>query len=223
MVQAPAGLSCRPAPFGQAVASAPTRRFVGSLRHFSRSPARRCSPPARPAARRSVPFAGAGQVPPHGGGESRWGAPGGRPRDIRLGQAGGLMRSRTPPPIAWGWRSPILRWTRWPRSPTSTINGARKPAGSPRPTRSSTPASILLAETDRQAQHRLEALKASGLGERGIDLRSSVTRAVLAARDGKAFDPRRSASRGTHAYHAAPLSALPCSRRIVPGVRQGSV
>jgi alkanesulfonate monooxygenase SsuD/methylene tetrahydromethanopterin reductase-like flavin-dependent oxidoreductase (luciferase family) len=51
-------------------------------------------------------------------------------------------------------------------------------------------ASILLAETDRQAEHRLEALKASGLGERGMDLRSSVTWAVFAARDGKAFDPR---------------------------------
>jgi alkanesulfonate monooxygenase SsuD/methylene tetrahydromethanopterin reductase-like flavin-dependent oxidoreductase (luciferase family) len=51
-------------------------------------------------------------------------------------------------------------------------------------------ASILLAETDRQAKNRLEALKASGLGERGLDLRSSVTRAVFAARDGKAFDPR---------------------------------
>ena len=51
-------------------------------------------------------------------------------------------------------------------------------------------ASILLAETDRQAAHRLEVLKASGLGERGMDLRSSVTRAVFAARDGKQFDPR---------------------------------
>jgi alkanesulfonate monooxygenase SsuD/methylene tetrahydromethanopterin reductase-like flavin-dependent oxidoreductase (luciferase family) len=51
-------------------------------------------------------------------------------------------------------------------------------------------ASILLAETDRQAENRLAALKASGLGERGMDLRSSVTRAVLASRDGKAFDPR---------------------------------
>jgi alkanesulfonate monooxygenase SsuD/methylene tetrahydromethanopterin reductase-like flavin-dependent oxidoreductase (luciferase family) len=51
-------------------------------------------------------------------------------------------------------------------------------------------ASILLAETDWQAAQRLEGLKASGLGERGLDLRSSVTRAVFAARDGKAFDPR---------------------------------
>ncbi len=51
-------------------------------------------------------------------------------------------------------------------------------------------ASILLAETDRQAENRLEALKASGLGERGMGLRSSVTRAVFAARQGKGFDPR---------------------------------
>ena len=49
-------------------------------------------------------------------------------------------------------------------------------------------ASILLAETDRQAENRLEGLKAMGLGERGTDLRSSVTQAVLAARDGKTFD-----------------------------------
>src|SRR5262249_22410578 len=48
--------------------------------------------------------------------------------------------------------------------------------------------SILLAETDRQAEDRLAALKASGLGERGLDLRSSVTRAVFAARNGQAFD-----------------------------------
>jgi alkanesulfonate monooxygenase SsuD/methylene tetrahydromethanopterin reductase-like flavin-dependent oxidoreductase (luciferase family) len=51
-------------------------------------------------------------------------------------------------------------------------------------------ASILLAETDKQAKNRLEALKAGGLGERGMDLRSSVTRAVFAARDGKSFNPR---------------------------------
>ena len=51
-------------------------------------------------------------------------------------------------------------------------------------------ASILLAETDRQAQDRLEGLKAIGLGERGMDLRSSVTQAVFAARDGKEFDRR---------------------------------
>jgi alkanesulfonate monooxygenase SsuD/methylene tetrahydromethanopterin reductase-like flavin-dependent oxidoreductase (luciferase family) len=51
-------------------------------------------------------------------------------------------------------------------------------------------ASILVAETDRQAEQRLEALKASGLGERGMDPRSSVTRAVFAARDGMEFDPR---------------------------------
>jgi alkanesulfonate monooxygenase SsuD/methylene tetrahydromethanopterin reductase-like flavin-dependent oxidoreductase (luciferase family) len=48
-------------------------------------------------------------------------------------------------------------------------------------------ASILLAETDRQAEHRLQDLQASGLGERGMDLRASVTQAVVAARDGRAF------------------------------------
>ena len=48
-------------------------------------------------------------------------------------------------------------------------------------------ASILLAETDRQAENRLAELKAMGLGERGTDLRSSVTQAVLAAREGRAF------------------------------------
>src|SRR3989442_12756200 len=69
-------------------------------------------------------------------------------------------------------------------------------------------ASIVLAETDRQAKHRLEALKGSGLGERGMDLRSSVTRAVFAARDGKAFDPRTrdvaagGAQGGRHAVQA---------------------
>jgi alkanesulfonate monooxygenase SsuD/methylene tetrahydromethanopterin reductase-like flavin-dependent oxidoreductase (luciferase family) len=53
-------------------------------------------------------------------------------------------------------------------------------------------ASILLAETDRQAAHRLEALRASGLRERGLDLRSSITQAVFAARNGQVFDsPRR--------------------------------
>jgi alkanesulfonate monooxygenase SsuD/methylene tetrahydromethanopterin reductase-like flavin-dependent oxidoreductase (luciferase family) len=51
-------------------------------------------------------------------------------------------------------------------------------------------ASILIAETDRQAEQQLEALKATGLAERGMDPRSSVTRAVFAARDGKAFGPR---------------------------------
>ena len=49
-------------------------------------------------------------------------------------------------------------------------------------------ASILIAETDKQAENRLESLKAGGLGERGMDLRAAVTRAVMAARDGKAFD-----------------------------------
>jgi alkanesulfonate monooxygenase SsuD/methylene tetrahydromethanopterin reductase-like flavin-dependent oxidoreductase (luciferase family) len=59
-------------------------------------------------------------------------------------------------------------------------------------------ASILLAETDRQAEQRLTALKASGLGERGMDLRSSVTRAVAAARDGKAFN-----------FHSPAASSVP--------------
>jgi alkanesulfonate monooxygenase SsuD/methylene tetrahydromethanopterin reductase-like flavin-dependent oxidoreductase (luciferase family) len=52
-------------------------------------------------------------------------------------------------------------------------------------------ASILVAETDRQAEQRLEALKASGLGERGLDPRSSVTQAVFAARNGRAFGPHQ--------------------------------
>ena len=51
-------------------------------------------------------------------------------------------------------------------------------------------AGILLAETDRQAEQRLEALQAIGLRERGIDLRSSVTQVVFAARAGKGFDLR---------------------------------
>jgi alkanesulfonate monooxygenase SsuD/methylene tetrahydromethanopterin reductase-like flavin-dependent oxidoreductase (luciferase family) len=68
-------------------------------------------------------------------------------------------------------------------------------------------ASILLAETDRQAEHRLETLKASGLRERGIDLRSSVTQAVFAARNGKAFDPR-------HRHNAA--GGVQGARQTVP-------
>jgi alkanesulfonate monooxygenase SsuD/methylene tetrahydromethanopterin reductase-like flavin-dependent oxidoreductase (luciferase family) len=51
-------------------------------------------------------------------------------------------------------------------------------------------ASILLAETDRQAENHLQRLKASGLGERGMNLRSSVTRAVMAAREGRELDLR---------------------------------
>ena len=51
-------------------------------------------------------------------------------------------------------------------------------------------ASILLGETDRAAEDRLEELKAGGLGDRGMDLRANVTKAVFAARDGKEFDPR---------------------------------
>ncbi len=46
-------------------------------------------------------------------------------------------------------------------------------------------ASILIAETDQQAENRLSALVASGLGEPGMELRASVTEAVLAARNGK--------------------------------------
>ena len=46
-----------------------------------------------------------------------------------------------------------------------------------------------MAETDRQAADRLASL---GLGERGMNLRSSLTQAVLAAREGKEFDPRHS-------------------------------
>lgn len=56
----------------------------------------------------------------------------------------------------------------------------------PRPDQIVHRASILLAETDRQAQRQLEALKARGLRERGMDLRASVTQAVLAARAGRA-------------------------------------
>lgn len=50
-------------------------------------------------------------------------------------------------------------------------------------------ASIVIAETDRQAEKQIETLKARGLGDRGLDLRASVTQAVLAARNGKPFDP----------------------------------
>src|SRR4029453_8223749 len=69
-------------------------------------------------------------------------------------------------------------------------------------------ASILLAETDQQAAYRLEALKTKGLAERGMDPRSSVTRAVVAARDGKAFDPRHlnDSSGGAHGARQATSS-----------------
>ncbi|MDH3599058.1 MAG: hypothetical protein OEU26_05395, partial [Candidatus Tectomicrobia bacterium] len=71
-------------------------------------------------------------------------------------------------------------------------------------------ASILLAETDRQAENRLGTLRAGGLGERGMDLRSSVTRSVLTARDGKAFDPRHVAAGGAQgARQAAPIRREP--------------
>lgn len=65
-------------------------------------------------------------------------------------------------------------------------------------------ASILLAETDRQAADRLDRLKASGLVERGMNLRSSVTQAVLAARDGREFDLRNRDGRS-----GAPAGARP--------------
>jgi alkanesulfonate monooxygenase SsuD/methylene tetrahydromethanopterin reductase-like flavin-dependent oxidoreductase (luciferase family) len=72
-------------------------------------------------------------------------------------------------------------------------------------------ASILLAETDRQAAHRLEALKASGLGERGMDPRSSVTRAVFAARDGKTFSPRHRPAGGAQGAR----QAVPSGRELL--------
>ena len=49
-------------------------------------------------------------------------------------------------------------------------------------------ASILLSETDGQAENRLQDLKTRRLGERGMNLRPSVTQAVLAAREGRSFD-----------------------------------
>jgi alkanesulfonate monooxygenase SsuD/methylene tetrahydromethanopterin reductase-like flavin-dependent oxidoreductase (luciferase family) len=55
-------------------------------------------------------------------------------------------------------------------------------------------ASILLAETDRRAEERLVALEAVGLNERGMDLRASITGAVMAARSGKPFDLRQVAA-----------------------------
>jgi alkanesulfonate monooxygenase SsuD/methylene tetrahydromethanopterin reductase-like flavin-dependent oxidoreductase (luciferase family) len=65
-------------------------------------------------------------------------------------------------------------------------------------------ASILLAETDRQAEHRLEALKANGLRERGMDPRSSVSRAVFAARNGQAFGPHHRNGAASDAPEARP-------------------
>jgi len=65
-------------------------------------------------------------------------------------------------------------------------------------------ASILLAETDRQAEDRLRRLQASGLPERGMNLRSSVTQAVFAARDGREFDPRDRNGRATETPGARP-------------------
>ena len=48
---------------------------------------------------------------------------------------------------------------------------------------------ILLAETDREAEEWLERIK-TGLRERGMAVRPTVSRAVQAARAGKEFDPR---------------------------------
>ena len=69
-------------------------------------------------------------------------------------------------------------------------------------------ASILLAETDQQAEDRLKALLAIGSGERGTDLRSSVTQAVLAARAGREFDSRNShaAAGAQGSYQAVPAA-----------------
>jgi alkanesulfonate monooxygenase SsuD/methylene tetrahydromethanopterin reductase-like flavin-dependent oxidoreductase (luciferase family) len=74
-------------------------------------------------------------------------------------------------------------------------------------------ASILLAETDRQAAYRLETLKASGLAERGMDPRSAVTRAVFAARDGRAFGPRHRGGTAGSAQGARP--AGPSGRELL--------
>lgn len=66
-------------------------------------------------------------------------------------------------------------------------------------------ATILLAETDRQAAQRLQELKASGMAERGLELRASVTQAVSAARIGQPFALRHRAVNGP----AQPPSAGP--------------
>ena len=55
--------------------------------------------------------------------------------------------------------------------------------------------SILLAETDRQADKWLEDLKARGL-VRGMAMHPAVTRAVQASRAGQAFDPRQVVAAG---------------------------
>ncbi len=56
--------------------------------------------------------------------------------------------------------------------------------------------SICLAETDRQAERRVEGLKARGLG-RGMAIRPSVARAIQAARAGEEYDPRTSSAGNT--------------------------
>ena len=88
-----------------------------------------------------------------------------------------------------GWRSLMIRWIRWPKSLRSTARGVPRPAGSPHPTRSST-APVSCSQRRPAGGKSAGALKASGLGNGGMDLRSSVTWAVFVARDGKAFDPR---------------------------------
>ncbi len=74
-------------------------------------------------------------------------------------------------------------------------------------------ASILLAETDRQAEDRLEDFKGLGLGERGTDLRSSVTQAVLAARNGAA--PGRPVSNSPAAGAQGSYQAVRAARGLM--------
>jgi len=73
-------------------------------------------------------------------------------------------------------------------------------------------ASILLAETDQQAENRVEGLKASGLVERGMNLRPSVTQAVLAAREGREFDLR---NRDAGAGGAAGTQGVRARRELI--------
>ena len=74
-------------------------------------------------------------------------------------------------------------------------------------------ASILLAETDRKAEDRLEELQALGTGERGTDLRSSVTQAVLAARSGLA--PGRPSARASDSGSQRSYQAVPSARGLM--------
>ena len=73
-------------------------------------------------------------------------------------------------------------------------------------------ASILLAETDQQAENRLEGLKASGLEERGMNLGPSVTQAVLAAREGREFHLR---NRDAGAGGAARTQGVRATRELI--------